>query len=180
MDFRESLSHLPNLAATQAPQAKEHLVLDSMSSAEGLEQLVVICVGLDAPIQSCAVDLETRAQLYKGLTRAQMLALVVNERVEGGWLEFLSVVQFQEAKFEARRVSLAQKGAAIVHKDAVDSTRQAKQPEAPEAPEALADTAAEPEHVEHTEHADNPGTSEDGWLNPKASSVLFCWQVQGP
>ena len=89
MDFKESLSSLPEQLQAAGPEPKEHLILDSMGNAEGLEQLVVICVGLDAPIRSSSVDLETRAQLYKALTRAQMLSIIVNEHVEGGWLEFL-------------------------------------------------------------------------------------------
>ena len=110
MDFKESLSSLPEGLQQAGPaQPTEHLVMDSMQNAEGLEQLVVICVGLDAPIRSSHVDLETRAQLYKALSRAQMLAIVVNEHVEGGWLEFLSVVQFQEAKLKARRKPQSQK-----------------------------------------------------------------------
>jgi hypothetical protein len=36
--------------------------------------------------------LETRSRLYRALTRAQMMAIVVNEQLEGGFLEFLTQV----------------------------------------------------------------------------------------
>ena len=96
-----------------------------MDNAEGLEQLVVVCVGLDAPIRRHLEDLQTRSRLYRGLTRAQLLAIVVNERVQGGWLEFLGMVTFSESSDEAvaekESVQRIQKAAAKVHEEALQT-----------------------------------------------------------
>ena len=105
-------------------QAKqENIVLDTVDNADGSEQLVVGCVGLDAPIQRQMEDLQTRSRLYRGLTRAQLLAIVVNERVPGGWLEFLGMVTFSESSDEAtaekESVQNIQKAAARVHEEAL-------------------------------------------------------------
>jgi hypothetical protein len=48
----------------------------------------VICVGLDAPVDASDALGASRSQLYRAITRAHMLVLVVNELVRGGWLEF--------------------------------------------------------------------------------------------
>ena len=54
----------------------------------------MIAVGLDAPLDEGAEDmLETRSRLYRALTRAHMLAIVVNETIAGGWLEWLKLVK---------------------------------------------------------------------------------------
>ena len=76
---------------------QENIVLDTVENADGLEQLVVVCVDLDAPVERNLEDLQTRSRLYRGLTRAQLLAIVVNARVKGGWLEFLGMVTFSES-----------------------------------------------------------------------------------
>ena len=60
---------------------------------DGLERLVVICVGLDHIIDRGAGVLETRSRLYRAMTRAQLAVAVVNEVVPGGWLEFLGRVE---------------------------------------------------------------------------------------
>lgn len=48
---------------------------------------------IHSALMSCQV---TRARLYQGLTRAQFLAIVVNEYLPGGWLEFLRLLKFKE------------------------------------------------------------------------------------
>ena len=110
-------------SSVQAQQ--ENIVLDTVDNADGLEQLVVVCVGLDAPIQRHMEDLQTRSRLYRGLTRAQLLAIVVNERVQGGWLEFLGMVTFSESSDEAvaekESVQSIQKAAAKVHEEALQT-----------------------------------------------------------
>ena len=35
-------------------------------------------------------DAQTRSLLYRAVTRAQLMAIVVNEMLPGGWLEFLT------------------------------------------------------------------------------------------
>lgn len=86
-------------AAQQA--RKEWLVLDTVEQFDGLERLFVIAVGLDSPIEYNDAALETRSRLYRALTRAQMMVIVVNEKLRGGWLEFLGHVRFN-SEFDAR------------------------------------------------------------------------------
>eukprot|EP00439_Symbiodinium_sp_Y106_P087353 s236_g46.t1 len=102
----ESLRSLPPwLRSTGIQRAEAHqelrqeeIVLDTIDVVDGLEHLIVICVGLDEQIQGEARDLVTRADLYKGLTRAQLLAIVVNEEVEDGWFAFLSNVRYEGSR----------------------------------------------------------------------------------
>jgi hypothetical protein len=78
-----------------AKPGEETLVLDTVEQFDGLERLIVIAIGLDAPIvEGSDTTLETRSRLYRALTRAHMMALVVNEKLRGGWLEFLGNVKF--------------------------------------------------------------------------------------
>ena len=63
-------------------------LLSPIASATGLERLIVICVGLDAVMETTDALALTRSVLYRALTRAHMMVLVVNEYVRGGWLEF--------------------------------------------------------------------------------------------
>ena len=79
---------------TAAEPGVEMLVLDTVEQFDGLERLIVIAIGLDAPIDYSEGTLETRSRLYRALTRAHMMALVVNEKLPGGWLEFLGNVKF--------------------------------------------------------------------------------------
>lgn len=41
-------------------------------------------------------DKVTRARLYQSLTRAQLLSVVVNEFLQGGWLHFLGLLELEE------------------------------------------------------------------------------------
>ena len=70
-----------------------------LGSFDGLERLIIFAVGLDVAINtaqgSTVTDLETRSQLYRALTRSHMLAVVINEVVRGGWLEFLGTVKLE-------------------------------------------------------------------------------------
>ena len=83
------------LGAAAQPGQKETLVLDTVEQFDGLERLIVIAIGLDAPIvEGSDTTLETRSRLYRALTRAHMMALVVNGKLRRGWLEFLGHVKF--------------------------------------------------------------------------------------
>ena len=89
-----------------------------MYSFDGLERLIVFAVGLDVAIaqSSSSADLETRSQLYRALTRSHMLAVVINEVLQGGWLEFLGTVKLKEgASFD--RVAERKR----MNKDAVEA-----------------------------------------------------------
>uniref|UniRef100_A0A0G4HJY9 EF-hand domain-containing protein n=1 Tax=Chromera velia CCMP2878 TaxID=1169474 RepID=A0A0G4HJY9_9ALVE len=78
----------------------EWVVLDAISNFDGLERLIVICVGLDAPIsdENTEAAKEARSRLYRGITRAQMMVVVVNELEVGGWLEFLATTTFDKER----------------------------------------------------------------------------------
>eukprot|EP00438_Fugacium_kawagutii_P031151 Skav200596 [mRNA] locus=scaffold1278:77944:79473:- [translate_table: standard] len=96
--FQDSLSILPHL---EGQQTSEVLVLDTVANAKGLEQLIVLCIGLDEKIGDPKANLATRAVIYQAITRAQLQAVVVNQRLEGGWLEYLGLLKFKEAEFSA-------------------------------------------------------------------------------
>ena len=70
--------------------------VDAIDNLDGLERLVVICCGLDA------VKDETRSSLYRAVTRAHLMVVVVNEFLRGGWLEFLGSVRLKDERFDAR------------------------------------------------------------------------------
>ena len=61
--------------------------------------VIVIAGGLDAPIEG-GRDRATRSLLYRAITRAHMLAAVVNELVPGGWLEWLAHVKLDDKAFD--------------------------------------------------------------------------------
>ena len=108
--YEESLSLLPpDLLPTDQEEVLSRdmvdtIVLDKMDNCKGLEHLMVLCIGLDAPIHLEANAMVTRAHIYQALTRAQLHAIVINEHVETGWLEFLGLVKFSELEmFEESR-----------------------------------------------------------------------------
>lgn len=82
----------------------EWLVCDTINQLDGLERLVVLAVGLDSIINSedsntsvaDGAPLETRSMLYRAVTRAHLMFLVVNEFLRGGWLEFLGSVRLRD------------------------------------------------------------------------------------
>ena len=113
ISFEESLRQV-RLWSMQS-HAEEHIVLDCVENVDGLENLIVIYIGLDAPIADGAVDFKTRVRLYRAFTRAQLLAMVVNERIQGGFLEFLDVVRFRQEALSVRDVAPQFASAAAVH-----------------------------------------------------------------
>ncbi len=75
---------------------KQRIVYDTIDAFDGLERLIVVIVGMDkAHSANSHNGLEVRSQIYRALTRAHMLVCIVNEYVEGGWMEFLGLVKFQ-------------------------------------------------------------------------------------
>ena len=80
------------------------VVLEAIDQFDGMERLIIIAVGLDAvidPSSDNASPPEVRSRLYRAITRANMMVIVVNEAIRGGWLEFLGHVEFtgDEATF---------------------------------------------------------------------------------
>ena len=103
--FEDSMSVLPLDLLAERLEHKDHeevIILDTVEHAKGLEQLFVICVDLDSKISDSEIDVATRARIYQGLTRAQLHAVVVNQVVKGGWLEFLGLIESQVNKFDER------------------------------------------------------------------------------
>jgi len=86
----------------QEAEDSDWIVLDTLPNMDGLERLIVIAIGLDCAItqEEASSDagsvLETRSMLYRALTRAQLMAIVVNEFLRSGWLEFLGSVRLRK------------------------------------------------------------------------------------
>eukprot|EP01046_Picozoa_sp_COSAG06_P004191 COSAG06_NODE_173_length_21283_cov_14.116220_3_plen_2197_part_00 len=86
---------------TSQLSSKQNIIMDDISQLDGMEFLIVICVGLDTQMAGDDAATETafaesRSRLYRGITRAHMLALAVNDFVPGGWLEYLTTVRLKE------------------------------------------------------------------------------------
>jgi hypothetical protein len=83
-----------------APSDKQVVTMDAMAQVDGMEWLIVVCVGLDSAKQAAGTsDMEfadTRSKLYRGITRAHMMVLAVNEYISDGWLAFLTTVRLAE------------------------------------------------------------------------------------
>lgn len=101
IDFEESLSYVVSLDTVENSE-HECIILDSIDNAMGLEELIVITVAMDARIipEGSAADLGTRARLYQCITRAQLMAIVVNELLPGGWLEHLTLCKLMRGEFD--------------------------------------------------------------------------------
>ena len=96
--FEESVTYLPiHLQPSQrTPEASgEVLVLDCLDNCRGLEAMMVICVGLDQQIKGMDMS-SARARIYVAITRANLMAIVVDRFLPGGWLEFLSTLQLKK------------------------------------------------------------------------------------
>ena len=84
-------------------QEAQTLLFDSVDQCDGLERLIVIGVGLDAPVEADTGGLDltspnaldTRSRIYRAMTRAQLMVSLVNEFVPGGLLEFLGHVRLR-------------------------------------------------------------------------------------
>lgn len=85
-------------AGASAELAGASLVVDAIDHLDGLERLVVVCCGLDAVKD----ETRTRSSLYRSVTRAHLMVVVVNEFLRGGWLEFLGSVRLKDERFDAR------------------------------------------------------------------------------
>ena len=102
--FQNSMSILPwDLLGAEGSKDNNHdevIILDTVENAKGLEQLFVICIDLDSEIDYSESDATTRARIYQALTRAQLQAVVVNQVVKGGWLEFLGLIDSRVQEFD--------------------------------------------------------------------------------
>ena len=100
VNFEQCSRTLPHHVLSEAELEeieKEVIVLDSIDNAKGLEQLIVLCIALDVRIDGTENDFLARARIFQGLTRAQLQAIVINELIIGGWLQWLGYVTFNES-----------------------------------------------------------------------------------
>jgi hypothetical protein len=86
---------------TSSSQAPEQIIVDSVASFDGMERLIVFAVGLDVSVDDRDAKEASCSQIYRALTRAHMFAVVVQEHVPSGWLEFLSVVEHHDVQAAA-------------------------------------------------------------------------------
>eukprot|EP00927_Polykrikos_kofoidii_P057530 TRINITY_DN5166_c0_g3_i1.p1 TRINITY_DN5166_c0_g3~~TRINITY_DN5166_c0_g3_i1.p1 ORF type:complete len:1629 (-),score=297.62 TRINITY_DN5166_c0_g3_i1:33-4919(-) len=106
--------HAGTSGEVDADDVEEWLVYDLVGQVDGLERLIIVGVGLDSTIRRddtssndvTANDdetddighaaLERRSMLYRAITRAHLMFLVVNEFLRGGWLEFLGSIRLRD------------------------------------------------------------------------------------
>ena len=173
VSFKESLCILPDGIVPEAEldkAATEILVIDTIENAKGMEQLIVISIGLDSEIDDTEKDLVTRAKIYQGITRAQLQAIVVNEFVRGGWLAFLGALKFKEKKFEeseANRETTTHAAAKIV-------TQKKAHKREPEVVDLQSGRSSKPSLP--TSKAANAGAKEEAKVAVLMSSV---WDTAG-
>lgn len=83
--------------STSAVGTEERIILDEISALDGLERLIVVCVGLDRSIDDAGSEtIASRSMLYRAMTRAHMAVYVVNEYLPDGWFKQLINVEFTE------------------------------------------------------------------------------------
>eukprot|EP01050_Picozoa_sp_SAG11_P012312 SAG11_NODE_1361_length_5112_cov_2.921404_2_plen_347_part_00 len=81
--------------------ATENIVLSTIDDFDGLERLIVVAVGLDSSLNGDdTYVLQARSKLYRAVTRAHMMVVVVNELLHGGFLEFLGHVKLVDQKLD--------------------------------------------------------------------------------
>jgi hypothetical protein len=93
--------------------SRQLITLDAIDQVDGMEFLIVVCVGLDSLKQDSDLTFEgrqyqrlspgvlTRSRLYRGFTRAHMLVLAVNEFIPHGFLEYLTEIRLvEDRKFD--------------------------------------------------------------------------------
>jgi len=94
----------------------EAILVDTVAKVDGLERLFVIGVALDTKIDSEPAegssrreeDLNTRSRIYRAMTRAHFLVVLVNEFVRGGWLEYLNNLSLDPNFDRKRELELAE------------------------------------------------------------------------
>ena len=72
---------------------------DELSQFDGCERLIVIAVGLDADVAQATH--EKRSQLYRALTRAHLMVIVVNEFLSNGWFTYHRDLELKPGEFDA-------------------------------------------------------------------------------
>jgi hypothetical protein len=138
-------------ASSRWSGGREKIIMDEVSQLDGTEFLIVICVGLDTQMaasgeaserdsESAAAFAESRSRLYRGVTRAHMLALAVNSFVPGGWLEYLTTVRLKaDTRFDPKAARMSKE-----QQERLDDERKRQQEQHAEA-EAFIKQAKETE-----------------------------------
>ena len=80
-----------------------------MGKLTGLECIAVICIGLDTSTQHAG----TRSMLYKGLTGARLMAVVVNETVDDGGLALLRHIE-RDNELDAAEANISERTGALL------------------------------------------------------------------
>jgi hypothetical protein len=133
----EEASGLMGSEGARQVDGAEWIILDEISQMDGLERLIVVGIDLDSAMDDTASDnLETRSMLYRAMTRAHMMVLVVNEFIAGGWFGFLTTCKLDETKkFDAEAAKQAAEEQAAKTRAAQEKA-MAKQKELDEQTEA--------------------------------------------
>ena len=82
----------PSTAGSSHRETPQRVTLDEISAMDGLERLIVIAVGFDRVGGN-----QVRSELYRAVSRAQLMFAIVNHAVPGGWLEWLGRVEMDDA-----------------------------------------------------------------------------------
>lgn len=91
----DSSAMIPGIGGHESDN-KERICYAPIQEMDGLERLIVVSVGFDRASSSSEDDAtrnEVRSRLYRAITRAQMMFLIVNEGIPGGWLEFMGHIK---------------------------------------------------------------------------------------
>ena len=156
--FQNSMSILPwDLLGAEGSKDNNHdevIILDTVENAKGLEQLFVICIDLDSEINDSENDAITRARIYQALTRAQLQAVVVNQVVKGGWLEFLGLIDSRVQEFDESTALAETDATAAFNVISQEKSKEKGKEEAKQKPEeASAPLPEEPEQKQqNSEH----------------------------
>jgi len=81
----------------EGASSPQRVVVDTVQNFGGLEQLVVVAVGLDAKIEEGS-SLQTRSRIYRATSRATLMLCIVNELVEGGFMDWLEKLDSKDPK----------------------------------------------------------------------------------
>jgi len=176
VDAEEASCYLP-FALFKSPRTREQtsvrVIFDEISAMDGLERLIVIGVGLDGAEERSRI----RSQLYRAVSRAQLMFAIVNHAVPGGCLEWTGCIQFDnDAKFseekERKRVNpLAAstlKLAPSLHSEPTKSSAaESQKPDLPQMKEHQKEISVQEASVMHSKQlAHVHGASEHPSLSP--------------
>lgn len=80
------------------PQDRMELILDNIDAFDGMERLIVFLVDFDQECHHRECLSQTQSAIYRGLTRAHMFVVIVQEFISGGQFAFLRDVSLIPAR----------------------------------------------------------------------------------